>query len=96
MNRPDIDPEIAEQDAYGNTTAKNLNPEAHGFENTPAECENDECAECKRTDKREIDCPYIDEKTVLTADERLDIALSIFTERQVEEFADACAEREGG
>lgn len=62
MNRPDYEPEIAEQDEYGNTTVKNQNPD--------------------------------DAKTVLSADERLDIALSLFTEQQVEEFADTCAKQE--
>lgn len=38
-------------------------PAANGFHNTPAECENFECSNCTMTDqnRREIDCPYVDE-----------------------------------
>lgn len=74
MNRPDIDPEIAEQDEYGNTTIKEdglcgsnfddpNDPAAHGFENTPAECENEDCVCCPLDDegKRKIDCPYVED-----------------------------------
>lgn len=39
------------------------NPEAHGFHNTPAECENLECADCSLSleNKRKIDCPYLED-----------------------------------
>lgn len=37
-------------------------PEANGFHNTPAECEDWECDVCILSDctKRGIDCPYVD------------------------------------
>lgn len=39
------------------------NPEANGFHNVPAECENFECRNCIMTDRnrRAIGCPYVDE-----------------------------------
>jgi len=38
------------------------NPEANGFHNTPAECEDEDCSACEVNDdvKRKIDCPYTD------------------------------------
>lgn len=104
MNNVDHDPKIASKDAYGNVSAQqfsNQSPEAHGFCDVPEECEDSECAECPLDilDRAKRDCPYIrpvpdKSKIVLTANDKLDIALAILTERQVEEFANICAERE--
>ena len=36
--------------------------EANGFHNTPAECEDTECADCPISDeqRKQRDCPYLD------------------------------------
>ena len=37
-------------------------PEANGFYNIPAECEDEECKDCciVDTERRKINCPYVD------------------------------------
>lgn len=68
MNNVDYDPEIFDVDSYGNIVKKKLsevelNPEANGFHDVPAECEDLECAECPLNppDRKALDCPYVDE-----------------------------------
>ena len=60
--------ELAEQDDDVFEIVKNimLSPEANGFYNTPAECEDFECKDCcvVDTERRKIDCPYVDWKAV--------------------------------
>lgn len=55
--------ELVEEDEDVFEIVKNitLDPQANGFENIPAECENWECNECQADHeiRRRIDCPYL-------------------------------------
>lgn len=48
-------------------------PEANGFHNVPAECEDLECAECGRDDdwRESVGCPYMNESTENAESQRI-------------------------